>query len=66
MGYNDIPLFITPSQAAELTGAHVGSIRRGIREGRIPAEKLNGRWLICKDLLFGKTKEALDEKQSTK
>lgn len=48
----DIPLFMTPAQLSELTGEHEGSIRRGIREKRIPTDKVNGRWLICRDEIF--------------
>lgn len=48
----NIPLFLTPQQLAKITGEHVGSIRRGILEGRIPADKVNGRWLICRDVIF--------------
>lgn len=48
----DVPLFMTPGQLARVTGEHVGSITRGIREGRIPADKVNGRWRICRDVVF--------------
>ncbi len=51
----DIPLFMTPAQLAALTGEHEGGIRRGIREGRIPATKVNGRWMICRDEVFNLT-----------
>ena len=46
MGINELPPLVTPRVLSELTGEHVGSIMRGIREGRIPADKANGRWLI--------------------
>lgn len=46
MGINELPPLVTPRVLSELTGEHVGSITRGIREGRIPADKVNGRWLI--------------------
>lgn len=48
----NIPLFLTPQQLSKITGEHAGSIRRGIIEGRIPADKVNGRWLICRDVIF--------------
>lgn len=48
----DLPPMITPAQLAECTGEHVGSIRRGIREQRLPAQKINGRWYIYRDLVF--------------
>lgn len=48
----DVPLFMSPAKLSEITGEHEGSIRRGIREGRIPADKVNGRWLICRDRVF--------------
>ena len=50
--FEDVPLFMTPSELAQVTGEHVGSIRRGIIEGRIPADKVNGRWRICRDVVF--------------
>lgn len=52
MHYDDIPLFMTPHELAAITGEHVGSIRRGILAGRIPADKVNGRWRICRDVVF--------------
>ena len=50
--FDDLPLFLTPQQLAQVTGEHVNSIRRGILEGRIPADKVNGRWRICRDKVF--------------
>ena len=44
---------------AEIMGEHEGSIRRGIAEGRIPADKVNGRWRICRDLVFANTKKGV-------
>ena len=52
MSLKDVPLFMTPGQLAHYTGEHEGSITRGIREGRIPADKVNGRWRICRDTVF--------------
>lgn len=59
MGFADIPMFLSPRQLAELTGEHEGSVRRGCVEGRIPADKVNGRWLICRDTVFSNAKEAI-------
>lgn len=42
MQAKDIPLFLTPAQLSELTGEHEDSIRRGIHEKRISADKVNG------------------------
>lgn len=58
MGYEDLPPFMSPRQLAEATGEHVGSIRRGIREGRIPADKVNGLWRISRDAVFPNAKQA--------
>lgn len=52
MSLKNVPLFMTPSELAHITGEHEGSITRGIREGRIPADKVNGRWRICRDRVF--------------
>lgn len=57
--FEDLPLFLTPQQLADCTGEHVGSIRRGIAKGRIPADKVNGRWRVCRDAVFPTAKEAL-------
>lgn len=43
MSFEELPYFMTPKQLADVTGEHEGSIMRGIREGRIPADKVNGR-----------------------
>ena len=51
-GIGSIPLFMTPKQLSDITGEHENSIRRGIAEGRIPADKVNGRWRICRDVIF--------------
>ena len=59
VSFEDLPMFMTPAQLAKCTGEHVGSIRRGISAGRIPADKVNGRWRICRDLVFPKTKEGV-------
>lgn len=61
--YEKLPTFMTPKQFAKLTNAHEGSVRRGIREGRIPAEKVNGRWLIAKELAFPATKKGVEHEQ---
>jgi excisionase family DNA binding protein len=49
MSINELPQLITPRQLSELTGEHVNTIRRGIIEGRIPADRVGGRWLIPVD-----------------
>lgn len=50
---------MTPQQLADVTGEHVNSIRRGITEGRIPADKVNGSLRICRDAIFANMKEGL-------
>ena len=57
--FHDLPLFLTPKQLAEIMGEHGGSIRRGITEGRIPADKVNGRWRICRDVVFANTRKGV-------
>lgn len=57
--FDDLPLFLTPQELAQVTGEHVNSIRRGIVEGRIPADKVNGRWHICRDAVFANAKEGV-------
>lgn len=58
MGISDLPPLVTPRVLSELTGEHVGSITRGIREGRIPADKVNGRWLIPIDCVLPNARRA--------
>ncbi len=55
-----IPALMSPAELAALTGMHVGSIRRGITEGRIPADKVNGRWCIPAALLLRNSYRCLD------
>lgn len=55
--FEEVPLFMTPEQLSHFTGEHVGSIRRGINAGRIPADKVNGRWVICRDVVFPSAKK---------
>lgn len=62
--YAELPAFLTPKQLAELTCSHEGSVRRGIREGRVPAEKVNGRWLIPKELAFPQTRKGVEHEQA--
>lgn len=57
--FQDLPLFMTPKQLAEIMDEHEGSIRRGISEGRISADKVNGRWRICRDLVFANARKGV-------
>lgn len=57
MGFDSIPATLTPKMLAEITGEHEGSIRRGIVAGRIPADKVNGHWVIFRDQVFPNAKE---------
>lgn len=57
MIFDELPYFMTPKQLASVTGEHEGSTTRGIREGRIPADKVNGRWRICRDVVFANAKK---------
>ena len=50
--FEDIPLFMYVEEMAHVSGMHVNSVRRGISEGRIPADKVAGRWRICRDVVF--------------
>lgn len=60
MDFGDIPLALTPKELAKITGEHEGTIRRGIAAGRIPADKVNGRWIICRDAIFPNAMRALE------
>lgn len=51
-GFSAMPYVMTPRELAEFTGELESSIRRGIAKGRIPADKVNGRWRILRDVVF--------------
>ena len=57
--FDDLPLFMSPAELAEYTGKHVGSIRRDIENGTLPADKIGGKWVICRDLAFPNTLKAV-------
>ena len=54
-----LPPFVSPRQLADITGQNVGSIRRGIAEGRIVADKVNGRFVIPVALILANTAAAV-------
>ncbi len=43
--------YMTVSDAAERLGIHPESVRRLIRQGRLPAQKFASSWLIARDVL---------------
>lgn len=57
--YKDLPLFMTPQQYADAIGMNVGSVRRAISKGLIPAEKCGGEYRICRSVVFPKTEQIL-------
>ena len=59
--YDDLPLFLSPAELAEFIGEHPSSIRRGIQAGRIPADKVNGKWQIYRDALFPVARSLIGE-----
>ncbi len=50
--FEEIPVLLTPDQFAALTGRNADSVRRSIREGSIPADKVSNGWLISRDAVF--------------
>lgn len=66
MGFDGLPATLTPKQLAQITGEHEGSIRRGILAGRIPADKVNGHWVMFRDVLFPNAKEVHERGRSGK
>lgn len=61
--FKDIPLLLTVRQVHELTGMHVVTIRRGINDGRIPADKINGTWFISRDAILPHAKEVAEHEE---
>ena len=57
---DEVPHFLTPAQVSKIVGESPDAIRRGIKERRIVADKINGRWRIHRDTLFANTKAAFD------
>lgn len=47
-----VPLFLTDRDVARATGTSVSVVRDGIEAGVIVADKVNGRWLVCRDAMF--------------
>jgi excisionase family DNA binding protein len=45
----DISEYLTTEEVAELLGYHVESVRRAIRNSKLPAEKKAGVWLVPRD-----------------
>ena len=48
----DYPLMLTPRQVSEITGQHVGSIRRLCEQGKLPFAKIGGRIRIPRDEVY--------------
>ncbi len=50
--FAEIPITLSPEELARIIHRNPASVRRGIREGRIPADKVNGCWVIFRDRVF--------------
>ncbi len=50
--YDEIPVLMTVEQFAAVTGSNADNVRRNIRKGLIPADKVNKRYLIYRDQVF--------------
>lgn len=59
MDPEEVPRFLSPAQVSLVIGETEATVRRGIKEGRIAADKANGRWKICIDTLLPNTREAM-------
>lgn len=57
--FAEIPMTLSPEELTRLTHRNPASVRRGIREGRIPADKVNGCWVIFRDRVFHHAAEGL-------
>ena len=53
--FEDLPLFLSPKEYAELTGEHVNTVYKKLDRGEIPGDKRGGKWVICRDLAFPNT-----------
>ena len=64
--FDSLPLLMTPNELAEVTHEHPSSIRRGITAGRIPADKVNGKWLISRDAVLPKARRAFNDRHAAR
>lgn len=60
----EVPYFLSPAQVGIIIGETEATVRRGINEGRIVADKTNGRWKVCRDTLFPNTREAFRDDEA--
>lgn len=58
--FDKLPELLSVRQLSELTGMHEVTLRKGLREGRIPGDKIDGMWFAFRDLLFPKSKEVFE------
>ncbi|MBR1828137.1 MAG: helix-turn-helix domain-containing protein [Atopobiaceae bacterium] len=58
--FDDIPMLLTVEKVSELTGMHPVTIRRGLREERIPGDKIDGKWFVYRDAILPKAKEVFE------
>ena len=58
--FHDIPLLLTVEKVCELTGMHPVTIRRGLREKRIPGDKIDGKWFVYRDAILPNAKEVAE------
>ncbi len=51
MSRKDLPVTYTPDELATILNRSVESIRRLIKDGKIPAVKIGGRYVITEEIL---------------
>jgi excisionase family DNA binding protein len=51
MSRKDLPVTYTPDELARILNRSVESIRRLIKDGKIPAVKIGGRYVITDEIL---------------
>ena len=51
MSRKDLPVTYTPDELATILNRSVESIRRLIKDGKIPAVKIGGRYVITDEIL---------------
>lgn len=50
----ELPAVMTIEQFCELTGCNANAARKRCKEGKLPAQKVMGRWWLSRDLVFEK------------
>lgn len=63
---DDLPALLTAETFAEVIHVHANTVRRHCAEGKIPAQKIAGEWIISRDAAFAELIRKEEECQRQK